>query len=357
MVYISGINFYRASKMSSNKLVPNDPRVKYGTTVVRGHTYKYMLGEPDNGKPIRHTILLVHGFPDIGFGWRQQVPFLVGLGFRVIVPDMLGYGGTDAPQEIEAYSLKNLSADISELARQFVGEKGQIILGGHDWGGALVWRTAMWHPDLIMAVFSVCTPYNAPRTRFVSVEAMVASGRLPNFTYQLQLKGPDVEARIQGAEKVRQFLNGMYGGFGPNGEVGFTATEGVQFDNLPKLNRTRLLSDEELDHYVQQYMLQPAPQLRGPLNWYRVREVTFQEEVPLAERGVKLGMPALLVTASKDAALPPSMSAGMEQHFTNLSRGEVNSSHWALTHAGDEVNALLGKWIEGLLDGGVKASL
>lgn len=342
---------------TAGKLVPNDPRVKYATATVRGKTYSYMLGEPEDGKSPRHTIFLVHGFPDMGFGWRCQVPFLVGLGFRVIVPDMLGYGGTDAPQEIEAYSLKNLSADIADLARQFVGQDGQIVLGGHDWGGALVWRTAMWHPDLIQAVFSICTPYAPPRKEYISVEQMVNSGMVPNFAYQLQLMGPDVEARIQGEEKIRQFLNGMYGGIGPNGEAAFKVTEGVLFDNLPLLGKSMLLSEEELDYYVKQYMRQAAPQLRGPLNWYRNRRPTWEEELPLAEKGEKLKLPALLVTASRDGALPPSMSAGMEKHFDKLSRGEVDASHWALTHAADEVNGILQKWIEGVLDGGVKSSL
>lgn len=341
----------------ADKLVPNDPRVKSGTLSARGKTYAYVLGEPAGGKPPRHTIVLVHGFPDLGFGWRCQVPFLIGLGFRVVVPDMLGYGGTDAPREIEAYSLKSLSADVADLARQFVGQDGQIILGGHDWGGALVWRVAMWHPDLISAVFSVCTPYNAPRTKNLTVEAMVSSGKVPNFAYQLQLMGPDVEQRIQGEEKVRQFLNGMYGGFGPNGEVGFKPTEGVLFDNLPLLRRTSLLSDEELDYYTQQYMRREAPQMRGPLNWYRARDPTFEEELPLAGKGLKLEMPALLVTASRDKALPPSMSAGMERHFTKLAREEVDASHWALTHAADNVNALLKEWLEGVMDDGLKSSL
>lgn len=342
--------------MGLGKLVPNDPRVKYGSATVRGNTYTYMLGEPESGRP-RHTVFLVHGFPDLGFGWRCQIPLFVSLGYRVIVPNMLGYAGTSAPKEIEAYSLKSLSADIAELARQFVGKDGQIILGGHDWGGALVWRTAMWHPDLIAAVFSVCTPYNAPHSKYISIEDMVHSGKLPNFAYQLQLKGPDVEARLQGEEGVRQFLNAMFGGFGPGGEVGFRVSEGVQFDNLPKLRQTKLLSDEEMDFYVQQFMRQPAPQLRGPLNWYRAREVTFKEELPLARAGVKLEMPAFFITATRDKSLPPHMSVGMEKHFKNLSRAEVNSSHWAPTHASGEVNALLAKWIEGVMDRGLKASL
>lgn len=344
---------------AADKLVPNDPRVKTGQTIVRGKTYSYMLGEPTNVKTPRHTIVLVHGFPDLGFGWRCQVPFLMGQGFRVLVPDMLGYGGTDAPEEVEAYSLKSLSDDVAHLARQFVGEKGQIVLGGHDWGGALVWRVAMWHPELIAAVFSVCTPYSAPKSKNFSVQAMVSSGVVPQFAYQLQLMGPEVQQHIQGREKLRQFLNAMYGGHGPEGEVGFEPTKGVLFDNLPILRKTTLLSDEELDYYTQQYMLHDAPEMRGPLNWYRSRDATFEEELPLAnkEGGVRLEMPALMVTASRDSALPPSMTAGMERHFAKLSRGSVESTHWALTHVPDEVNAILKKWLGEIVNGGLKASL
>lgn len=338
----------------SDKLVPNDSRVKYETAQIRGKTYSYILGEP-SGEPIS-TVVLVHGWPDIAFGWRCQVPYLMKLGFRVVVPNMLGYAGTDAPQALEEYSLKSLSADVAELSRKFVGEKGQIILGGHDWGGALVWRVALWHPELIKGVFSVCTPYNAPSKQHYRLEDIVAT-KVPNFTYQLHLRGPDVEEGIQGEEKIRQFLNGMYGGVGPNGELAFKVTEGVQLDNLHKLGPAKLLSKEELDHYVQQYMLRPERQLRGPLNWYRTREINFEEELPLAEKGVKLEMPALFVTATKDAALPPWMSAGMEDHFKQLSRAEVDSSHWALTQAGDAVNEHIGKWIDGVLGGAIKSSL
>jgi soluble epoxide hydrolase / lipid-phosphate phosphatase len=166
-----------------------------------------------------------------------------------------------------------------------------------------------------------------------------------------------VDARLQGADGVRQLLNAMHGGSGPNGEVGFRVTKGVLFENLLTLGQTKLMSDEEMDHYVQQYMLQPAPQLRGPLNWYRARVPTYEEEIPLAKAGKQLDMPALFVQATRDKALPAHMSVGMEKHFKNLTRAEVNSSHWALTHASDEVNALLAKWIEGVMDRGFKASL
>ncbi|PNY27901.1 Bifunctional epoxide hydrolase 2 [Tolypocladium capitatum] len=341
--------------MDTSKLIPNDPRVKYESAQIRGKTYKYIVGEPQTNPPV-DTIFLIHGFPDMGFGWRYQVPYFISLGFRVVVPDMLGYGGTDTPEDLNAFSFKSLSADIKEFARKFVGD-GQIILGGHDWGGALVWRVALWHPELIKAVFSICTPFNAPTKPWIALEDMIAAGKLTNFTYQLQFKGPEVENTIQGEEKVRQFLNGMWGGFGPDREIAFVAEKGVLLDNLPKLRRCALLSDEELDYYVRQYMLQKAPQLHGPLNWYRTRKINWEDELPLADKPVTLEMPTLFIAASRDTALPPSMSVGMEKYMPRLTRGEVAGSHWALTGASEDVNGQVAKWLEGVLNGATKSAL
>ena len=333
-----------------SKLVPNDSRVKYASTQVRGKTYSYMLGEP-TGSQFKGLILLVHGFPDLGFGWRCQIPFLMSLGYRVLVPDMLGFGGTDDPKDIELYAQKSLAADMNDLARHFVGPDGQIILGGHDWGGALVWRICLWHPELIRAVFSVCTPYFPPSKRYASLEDIVASGKAKNFSYQLHFKGLEIEEHCQGEEKVRQFLNSLYGGRTPEGEVAFDAGKGVFFDKLPRLERSRLVSKEELDYYVQQYMRRGENgerQLRGPLNWYRMREANFRDEEPLAKAGVRLEMPALYIAASRDTALPPAMSGGMEAHIKQLSRAEVNATHWALTQKPQDVNDIIGSWLKGL---------
>ena len=77
----------------------------------------------------------IHGWPDLSMGWRNQNPLLTGLGYRVVAPDCIGYGATDAPKvppaSIESYSWKSHAEDIKELASQL--EAKEIILGGHDW--------------------------------------------------------------------------------------------------------------------------------------------------------------------------------------------------------------------------------
>ncbi|KAK0711227.1 Alpha/Beta hydrolase protein [Lasiosphaeris hirsuta] len=326
---------------SLDKLSPSDPRVEHHTITIRGNTYHYLLGNPLSTPT--GTILLVHGWPDISFGWRYQVPFLLSLNLRVIVPDLLGYGRTDAPEAVAEYSLKNISDDLAALAAHVAGPGEQIILGGHDWGGAVVWRFALWHPELVRAVFSVCTPYSPPRAAYIAPVDLIKI--LPNFKYQLQLAGPEVEAYVVGKERLRQFLSSLYGGRGSNREVAFTTADGVIFEILDKIGPTPLMSEEEVDFYVSEY---ERHGMHGPLNWYRTAEFNFSEELPLAEAGdakTRIKVPSLMVTASRDSALPPSMSANMDKFFDNLEKREVNASHWALVEAPVDVNSHIAEFL------------
>jgi len=109
-------------------------------------------------------------------------------------------------------------------------------------GGAIVYRVALWYPELVSVLFSVCTPYWAPtKEKFVTLQDAVKY-RIPEFGYQLQLSSGEVEKVIESREEIREFLNAMYGGKGPNGEVGFNPRTGIIFDNLPKLAANPLLS-------------------------------------------------------------------------------------------------------------------
>lgn len=74
-----------------------DPRLTYHTAKLNGREYNYILGEPE---VVRGTVFLIHGWPDISLGWRHQIPFLLSKGLRVVALDMMGYGGTDAPEDL-----------------------------------------------------------------------------------------------------------------------------------------------------------------------------------------------------------------------------------------------------------------
>ena len=337
--------------MASDKLTPNDPRVQHHYAILNGQTYHYLLANPSSSP--RATIFLIHGWPDFSFGWRYQVPLLLSLNLRVVVPDMMGYAHSSAPESLEFYTFRRTASDMAELAKHLNAPR--IILLGHDWGGAVVYRIAMWQPHLVSAVISICTPFDRPSKQYRPLEKLVKTV-LPNFGYQIQLASGIVEEHIQGNEKLRQFLNAMYGGRGPNREVGFTSEGGILFENLPKLQKNRLMTEEELDYYAECYARNG---MRGPLNWYRTRELNFRDEKQFAQaKSFKIKVPVLFVSALHDNALPPSMAKGMERSFENLTMKEVDSSHWALWQRPDECNSMIKDFLENVLGGNVdKAKL
>ena len=90
-------------------------------------------------------VIMVHGFPELWYSWRHQIQPIADAGFRVVAPDVRGYGESDKPHEIAAYDMTSLTGDVVGLI-DALGED-QAILVGHDWGAPICWNTAALHPD------------------------------------------------------------------------------------------------------------------------------------------------------------------------------------------------------------------
>ena len=105
-------------------------------------------------------LLLLHGFPDTGEVWRHQVAPLAALGRTVIVPDLRGYGATDAPAEVRRYRLDRLVQDVLDLAAALAPDAPTFDLVGHDWGAAVGWHVCAKHPERVrrFAALSVGHP-------------------------------------------------------------------------------------------------------------------------------------------------------------------------------------------------------
>jgi pimeloyl-ACP methyl ester carboxylesterase len=93
-------------------------------------------------------VVLLHGFPEFWFAWRDQIDALAAAGFRVVAPDMRGYNLSSKPAGIASYALPLLAADVRDLIAERGGEDG-ALLAGHDWGGLVAWATASYHPASI----------------------------------------------------------------------------------------------------------------------------------------------------------------------------------------------------------------
>ena len=112
------------------------------------------------GRPV----VLLHGFPDSGRLWRHQVPALADAGFRVIVPDLRGYGRSDKPEQVDAYSMMLLAGDVMAMMSDAGVDRAHVV--GHDWGAGLAWAMASLAPGSVdhLVVMSVGNPVTFLRT-------------------------------------------------------------------------------------------------------------------------------------------------------------------------------------------------
>ncbi|HEY2428335.1 MAG TPA: alpha/beta hydrolase [Acidimicrobiales bacterium] len=114
------------------------------------------------GRPV----LLLHGFPDTGRLWRNQVPALAEAGYQVIVPDLRGYGRSDKPNDVDAYNMLMLAGDAAAVLDDAGVERAHVV--GHDWGAALAWTLGAFVPDRVdhLVALSVGHPMAFRETGF-----------------------------------------------------------------------------------------------------------------------------------------------------------------------------------------------
>jgi len=105
--------------------------------------HHFAVTEEGRGEPV----LMLHGFPDSARLWRHQIPALVDAGYRVIAPDQRGFGASDKPQEVAAYALPEVLGDALALLDHFGLERVRVV--SHDWGAAVGWALAAWHPERV----------------------------------------------------------------------------------------------------------------------------------------------------------------------------------------------------------------
>jgi len=103
------------------------------------------------------AVVFCHGFPELAYSWRYQLPAVAAAGFRAIAPDQRGYADSSAPQDINAYGIGELTGDLTGLLDNL--KIDQAVFVGHDWGGLVAWAMPVLHPERVAGVIGVCTPY------------------------------------------------------------------------------------------------------------------------------------------------------------------------------------------------------
>lgn len=266
-----------------------------------------------------YPVLLLHGFPELSYSWRYQLPALADAGFRAIAPDLRGYGASDKPADIEDYRLLTLVADVIGLLD--TEQIDQVALVGHDWGSIIAWTTALLHPNRISRLVSLNVPYRGWCSGFPTIE-YIQEHLADRFGYVLMLQEPGV-AEAWFASDPAERLAGFYRGAAADPDF---------------------LSDRDFDTYRAAFT---AGTLAGPANYYRNIDLNHADTAHLANAAVEI--PTMMVAAESDPVLPVSLTEGMDRWVPDL-RIEVvaGSGHWTQQERPGPVNDLLIDFLAGL---------
>ncbi|KIO12328.1 hypothetical protein M404DRAFT_124329 [Pisolithus tinctorius Marx 270] len=262
-----------------------------------GRTYHYVDEKPANDSDETVTLLCIHGFPDLWYGWRHQIKPWVEHGYRVVVPDMLGYGKTDMPTETSAYSTKNLSNDLAALLDHIGVQKAVVV--GHDWGAFIASRFALWHPDRLLALAILSVPYAPPMKQYYSLEQIVQY--FPSFGYQLYFASEESAAEINA---------------------------------------------HEIAYYVSNY----ERGMIGPLSYYRTTQIRFEEEIAASlPSKPHLTIPVIFIGGKEDKT---SNLAAVEAHRALIDKFTVvvleGKGHWLMLEAPETITNEILSWLNGL---------
>ena len=301
----------------------------------------------DRGAPV---VVLAHGFPELAYSWRHQIPALAEAGYHVLAPDQRGYGGSSRPDAIDAYNIHELTADLVGVLDDVGAERAVWI--GHDWGAIVVWNAPLLHPDRVTAVAALSVPA-LPRAQVPPTQAFRGMFG-EKFFYMLYFQEPGAaDAELDGdpARTMRR----MIGGLRPSGDrraaLGMVAPGPEGFiDRLPEPDGLPdWISQDELDHYISEFS---RTGFTGGLNWYRNLDRNWETTAELAPElgNARISVPSLFIAGTADPVLSFTRADRASEMISGPYRQVMidGAGHWIQQERPDEVNAALLDFLNGL---------
>jgi pimeloyl-ACP methyl ester carboxylesterase len=302
-------------------------------------------------------VLLCHGFPESWYSWRHQLSALAAAGYHAVAPDQRGYGQTDRPHPIEAYTVLHLVGDMLGLL-DALGEE-QAVIVGHDWGANVAWNAALMRPDRFPAVIVLSIPYaprgpaHGPRSTVRPIERMRQMVG-DQFFYQLYFQQPGIaEAELERDVRttMRWFLYAASGEAPPaerwkpvlHDPGAHVLTSTVDPQTLPGW-----LTEADVDFYTAEFQ---RTGFRGGLNWYRNIDRNWELLAPYS--GAKIAQPTLFIWGEDDPVFEiPGMGRLLERmsnFIPNLHKVALaGCGHWVQQERATEVNQAMIAFLQGL---------
>ncbi|XP_068650633.1 uncharacterized protein [Aristolochia californica] len=248
------------------------------------------------------TLLLIHGFPELWFSWRNQITQFAKHGYHVVAPDMRGYGDTDSPASPESYTLLHLVGDVIGLL-DALGQE-QVFVVGHDTGAEVAWNLCLFRPDRVKALVNLGVPFRPrfPAAKPVEMLTRMFGGGL--YVYQFQELGRAEKsfARYDSYTVIKKFLLTQKSDLiAPPGEEIINSLDNPSL--LPDW-----ISEEELQYFASKFQISG---FTGALNYYRAMDKSW--DLLAQWQGSRITVPTKFIVGDKDLGFK---SFGTEEYIT-----------------------------------------
>lgn len=297
----------------------------------------YEAGQENNDAT---PVILVHGWPELAYSWKNQMQPLAAAGRRVIAVDLKGFGASDAPHDKALYDVRHMTDDFAALLDALSIEKA--VFCGHDWGGALVWPMAQLHADRVAGVIGVGTPHRPPPP---APPLEIIASRLTPDHYFIRFQEEGAPERLFESD-IARFFAFVFRKPAPR-DVWPQLVPGVydlmtRFAEKSAADPSELvLSREDLQVYIDAYS---RSGFRGGVNLYR--NIDRNWEI-MRNVDPHIAAPSLWIGAELDLFLPPENAQGMEELIPDLEKHVIpGSGHWVMWEKPAELNAIIVDWLK-----------
>ena len=280
---------------------------------VRANGIRFSVLEEGEGDRLA---LCLHGFPELGYSWRHQLPLLARLGYRAWAPDLRGYGRSERPPRTADYAIEALIDDAAALIER--GGRRATLLA-HDWGAIIAWYLAMRRPELLERLVIMNVPHPA-----VLARELRNPRQLLRFSYAAVFQIPRLPERLLAADHHRRIDNAFLS----------TAVDPARF------------TDADLRAY-REAASQPGA-LTAMLAYYRayVRGGGMRRQRRLGFPIIDV--PTLMIWGERDAFLGRETTIGTSAWVRDLTvRYLPDAAHWVQQEAPEAVNAILEAFLGG----------
>jgi pimeloyl-ACP methyl ester carboxylesterase len=294
---------------------------------------------PKDGLPV----VLCHGFPELAYSWRHQLPALAAAGYRVLAPDQRGYGRSSRPEKVEAYDMAHLTGDLAGMLDAF--GIPDAVFAGHDWGGLVVWQMPIYQQKRVRGVIGVNTPFfpRAPIDPIMGMRAMRGENN-----YVVFFQKPGIADAILAKDVGKTFRFFMRRGMVKAAEFEQLPQEMKNFELVKAIEEDEsgwrgeiFLTDEEMMFFVDTYK---QTGFTGGINWYRNLTRNWEQSGTMEQM---VRVPGLMIMAEDDVVLPPSLTDGMERFVPDLERVLIkDSGHWTQQEQPEATSRAMIDWLK-----------